>query len=106
LVSCFNDFFLCLPQHKEACLHWLNGGDVQDYYEDEWTPVNSSDGKPSWSIHHAFMDEEAEYRIKPKKEKRWIVYRNGTVYGEYLSTDNINDDFKATGQVIEIEVEV
>ena len=22
LITCYNDFFLCLPQHKEACLHW------------------------------------------------------------------------------------
>ena len=28
-LPCFipdNHYFLCLPQHKEACLHWLNGG--------------------------------------------------------------------------------
>ena len=31
------DYFLCLPQHKEYCLHWLNGGEVQDLYDDEWT---------------------------------------------------------------------
>ena len=23
------EYFLCLPQHKEACLHWLNGGEIE-----------------------------------------------------------------------------
>lgn len=23
------EYFLCLPQHKEACLHWLNGGEIR-----------------------------------------------------------------------------
>lgn len=26
------EFFLCLPQHKDACLHWLNGGISQVEY--------------------------------------------------------------------------
>ena len=97
-------FFLCLPQHKEACLHWLNGGDVQ-IMSMKWEKVLSINLYP-WEGEHDFMDDSSEFRIKPKKEKRWIVYRNGAVYGEYLSPEDINNDFKSTGQVIEIEVEV
>ncbi|AUR96193.1 hypothetical protein NVP1216O_65 [Vibrio phage 1.216.O._10N.222.55.C12] len=99
------DYFLCLPQHKEACLHWLNGGESQ-YLSNgmkEWINFGDSIG---WSDTHLFMTNECELRIKPKKEKRLIVYRNGTVYGEFLSKNEINDDFIRTGQVIEIEVEV
>lgn len=101
----YNDSFLCLPQHNKSgqCLHWLNGGDVQDFFKNEWTDCG---GANTWDSDHMFMDEEASYRIKPKKEKRWIVYRNRSVYGEYLSLEDINDDFKSTGQLIEIEVEV
>lgn len=65
------DYFLCLPQHKEACLHWLNGGESQ-YLSNgmkEW--INFGDST-SWSTTHLFMTNECELRIKPKKEKRWI----------------------------------
>ena len=100
-----SDYFLCLPKHKEACLHWLNGGDVISANTDARDgSINPYGGK--WSSDCYFMNEFHNLRIKPKKEKRWIVYRNGNVYGEYLSVDSINDDFKSTGQVIEIEVEV
>lgn len=68
-----SEFFLCLTQHKKPCLHWLNGGSVQDYFEDEWDACSDYDGNNNWSYEHMFMLEEAEYRIAPKKEKRWIA---------------------------------
>ena len=71
------DYFLCLPQHKEACLHWLNGGDVQDFFEEEWSDCASlahatevgGDNTLEFSMHHMFMNEEFNFRIAPKKEK-------------------------------------
>lgn len=67
------DFFLCLPQHKEACLHWLNGGEVEVKYQDEyWKPVCNND--PVWRGGYFMMRDFVEYRIKPRKDKRWIGY--------------------------------
>lgn len=66
-------YFLCLHKHKDACLHWLNGGSVQDFFEGEWTDCTDYDGVTDWSCEHMFMLEEAEYRITPKKQKRLIA---------------------------------
>lgn len=30
------EYFLCLPKHKDACLHWLNGGEVEFYCNGTW----------------------------------------------------------------------
>ena len=70
------DFFLCLPQHKEACLHWLNGGVSQVEYTKASYPYwcNIETDEVNWSGGHIFMDELLSIRIKPKKEKRWIGY--------------------------------
>ncbi|AUR83554.1 hypothetical protein NVP1036O_56 [Vibrio phage 1.036.O._10N.286.45.C3] len=104
LVTACNEFFLCLPQHKDACLHWLNGGDVEFCDIDTWY---SCDGwsKVWFGDTCGFMQEGNVIRARRKKEKRFIVYRNGTVYGEFLSIRDINDNFIRTGQIIEIEVE-
>lgn len=69
------DFFLCLPQHKEACLHWLNGGDVllKDFKEDTTERMLSSSAFVGWHESTVFMSEEAQIRIAPKKETRWVV---------------------------------
>lgn len=101
------NFFLCLPQHKEACLHWLNGLDIeyQDFPTSEWSIIENR-GVCSWGFDIVFMQEEFNIRIKPRKEKRLIVYRNDIVYGPYEDKDEINEDFINTGQVIEIEIEV
>lgn len=60
-------------------------------------------------INEVVNNESAQIRIKrkkPKKEKRLIVFRNDTVYGPYNKLDDINEDFKSTGQILEIEVEI
>ena len=86
LAAASNDFFLCLPQHKEACLHWLNGGGVQAIHFENQMPdsgvmfdsdfVDVEDGVNTypWKTNHIFMQEH-EIRIKPKKEKRWLSIR-------------------------------
>ena len=70
------EYFLCLPQHKEACLHWLNGGGVQYKLEKEkrWTNIAPYVEIPKCKPHGFFMGTNYGYvyRIKPKKVKRVI----------------------------------
>jgi hypothetical protein len=70
--ECIN-YFLCLPQHKEACLHWLNGGESE--HGGEFGQWNSCEGwnKKWFSTTCGFMRSSHQTRIKPKKEKRWIA---------------------------------
>lgn len=67
------EYFMCLPQHKEACLHWLNGGIIQDNYEGKFEDCGKYSEAESWNVCHIMMDDDAEYRIKPRKEKRWVI---------------------------------
>ncbi|MGB0943661.1 MAG: hypothetical protein ACPGUE_14720 [Marinomonas sp.] len=104
-------YFLCLPQHKEACLHWLNGGEVQiqDFPTSEF--YDHIDKPSRWSIEVWWMSELCNIRIKPRKEKRWIAYasdskRLGVLsfsslseISDYYSNEEVNPQF------IEIEVE-
>lgn len=72
-LICLSDreFFLCLPQHKESCLHWLNGGKIQ--YKTELVP-EFQDYQPDieFGLGSIFMQPDFEIRIKPRKEKRHI----------------------------------
>ena len=114
-----SDYFLCLPQHKESCLHWLNGGKSQVEYTKAsypyWCDIDSDEHK--WSDGHIFMDELLNIRIKPKKEKRWIAYHNDGFMFSYVGdsesdiTDRVQEhelsDYVASAwQYKEIEVEV
>lgn len=116
-ISEESEYFLCLPQHKEACLHWLNGGGVQDNFEGEWSDcpflsqtINTdSENSLTFSVHHMFMNEEFNFRIAPKKEKRWIIVDPKTDYtfnGLYFSKESAENENGSSHQVIEIEVEV
>lgn len=45
------DFFLCLPQHKEACLHWLNGGDVlYSEFQSSWEQYTLTPDFPKYPL--------------------------------------------------------
>lgn len=101
------EYFLCLPQHKEACLHYLNGGtiEVKSDLVGKWTEVCRG---RSWRHGTGWMREDAQYRIKPKKEKRWIGVHpdghcGGTHFDGYAKAEN---DSPVGYQIIEIEVEV
>ena len=65
------DYFLCLPQHRESCLHYLNGGEVlvKSNLVPSWATVTHGQ---LWGGAIGWMREDAQYRIKPNKEKRWI----------------------------------
>lgn len=60
-------YFACLPQHEEACLWWLNGGDVERKVYGNW--CSNTNLKLScetvWDLYHAFMLETNEFRIVP-----------------------------------------
>lgn len=110
-----DEYFLCLPQHKDACLHWLNGGRIQ--YKTELVP-EYQDYQPdiAFSLGSIFMQEEFYIRIKPKREKRWIGVSSSSCH----STGHYKTKQEAVGitkeqpwanaykpwQFIEIEVEV
>lgn len=102
-----NDHFLCLPQHKEAVLNSLNGGVAQ--FESPREKGDHALEKADWSNSEWYMQSDATSRIKPKKEKRWIVVtedleiEDGTLYKSYGEAE-INNH--GTQQVVEIEVEV
>ncbi len=106
------NYFLCLPQHKEVCLHWLNGGEAvssnTDVRDGEIHAYNGT-----WSRNHYFMSVVHTMRIKPKKERRWIgVYKNGATTDACLLRKEAENhpmitDFSANDwQFIEIEIEV
>ena len=114
------DYFLCLPQHKEACLHWLNGGVVQVEYTKAsypyWTNIDCDE--VNWSDGHIFMDDSVKIRIKPNKVKRWIGVhaKSGLVTQGYCDTEKEIEGHVLRGacspkakfcdwQFIEIEVE-
>ncbi len=107
-----SNYFLCLPQHKEACLHWLNGGkaqsdrscegfvsvDAASYYDFKWW-------EGGW-----FMREDYNSRIKPRKEKRWIAVRKKDLYVEEFAFKDIDSAKEYNDTELwsyhEIEVEV
>ncbi|CAH9014991.1 conserved hypothetical protein [Vibrio phage 466E53-1] len=111
------EYFLCLPQHKEACLHWLNGGGVEVRniagVHQGWDKLPDYAEKPSWLPHADFMNERCEVRIKPKKEKRWIaVNPDGYILPihadskESIMTHASFDTSRLTPNVQFIEIEV
>lgn len=110
------DFFACLPQHKEACLHWLNGGEVEFLECGSYHQISS---KIKWSSSHLFMGEMFQTRIKPRNEKFWLVvktdkhvtfggFREARVCSHAFVNKADTEDYLKLGdsQLIEIEVEV
>lgn len=109
-------YFLCLPKHKEVTLHWLNGGDVlvKEFNDQPAERLIEGSGFSGWHDATVFMAQEAKIRIKPRKEKRWIVAKpSALVSMMYFNSNsdaecaikNSTGEFKG-GQVIEIEVDV
>lgn len=97
------DYFLCLPQHKEAVLNALNGGESQLTFDGvTWNKCNLNQ-PVEWSEDWWYMKGESQSRIKPKKEKRLIAIDPKTSEVFVATSAYIaNDGF----QLIEIEVEV
>lgn len=104
------DFFLCLPKHNDngQCLHWLNGGDVE-FRRDGESWQDECEEYHGWASYCGMMNCDVEFRIKPRKERRWICITNdleiedGTLYESYADADENSPGYK---QIVEIEIEV
>lgn len=102
------EYFLCLPQHTGACLHWLNGG------EGECTSVlgcfDINETSRDWNSCAWYTDSNLSSKIKPHKESRYIAIRRHDLYVEsiaYKTEDEaIADNNPKFWNVYEIEVEV
>lgn len=117
MVSNNFEYFLCLPQHKEAVLNSLNGGDSQLSFNGEsWTICNCNQ-PVEWNSDWWYMRPESQSRIKPKKEYVWVAYhKDGFMFDEVgVSGQDVHhrvkehelSDFNGKDwQYKEIEVEV
>ncbi len=106
-----HDYFLCLPQHKEACLHWLNDGETEILDGKGFYPFSSRVINGDWSEGHVFMSKSDTLRIKPKKEKRWLMVQSmsGVCTDHFSTPERAKQCVCETDkrwQLIEIEVEV
>ena len=108
------EFFICLPKHKEACLHWLNGGLIEcnSKLTEGWE-VCFDYNKYFWKPNCGMMREDANYRIKPKNVKRWVAFKwdNFYVLPRHYETKEGAEKAAASSmmgefQYKEIEVEV
>lgn len=101
-----SDYFLCMPKHKEACLWWLNGGEVEFEYDGKWH--SCSDWSNVWCEASGFTCDSNNLRIKPKKEKRWIVWNEDwDAYHCVFFTNpagSYSANFKCSIHEIEVEV--
>lgn len=114
IATGFYEFFLCLPQHKEAALNVLNGGESQVNYGECWAEANCN-VPVSWCDFWWYMSDKCESRIKPRKEKRWIALNSFgdvmPVHCEDLESAKQLSHYKDIGingeiQYVEIEIEV
>lgn len=113
------DCFLCLPKHKEACLHWLNGGEIEMQSDEAWMPVEMFKNTMPWHPLRIFMEDYTATRIKPHKEKLWLAVKTDKHehLGEcrkvricshaFVNKQDAEDYLDLSdSQLIEIEVEV
>ena len=111
-----SEYFLCLPQHKEAVLNALNGGESQLTFDGaNWDKCNLNQ-PVKWSEGWWYMKGESQSRIKPKKEKVWVAYhKDGFMFNEVggseydiddrVKNHELSDFVKSDWQYKEIEVE-
>lgn len=110
-----SSYFLCLPQHKEVCLHWLNGGSCLIYFESVKDTFGVIHGKSpkEWTFDCGFMNTDAAIRIKPKEETRYIgVKDNGYATKHFATPEEVKRYINRRGfiadlyKITTIEVEV
>lgn len=104
------EYFLCLPQHKEACLHWLNGGKVQQkpIDNDNWMACADVD-EVAWMSWTSFMQDKLEFRIKPEKGE-FSELLKGLTAGKPISDSDkegliykLIESFYGSGMLIKFE---
>jgi len=105
---------ICLPQHKEACLHWLNGGEIEYDNMKNWIAYDLTIDNPKYPLQD-FTGLEFNFRIKPRKEKRhiYISKLGATTYAKKTKEEAAREVSIMGGSFyvwkhyeIEIEVEV
>jgi hypothetical protein len=105
-----NEYFICLPKHKEVVLHALNGGEVQYKGDDSWAECVPYYGDDvTWHNSWWYMDENTQTRIKPRKEKRWIgANGNSLTTQHYASRDELIASILKPSEwkCVEVELEV
>ncbi|AUR98220.1 hypothetical protein NVP1248O_06 [Vibrio phage 1.248.O._10N.261.54.F1] len=102
------EYFLCLPKHKKAVLNTLNGGESQvASISSGWLSANCGD-PVEWGGEWWYMNPNGESRIKPKKEKRWVVVNptGNSVNVNLMKTTPDISEYPEGCQAVEIEVEV
>lgn len=120
-VECMEDFidmhpdveyFLCIPKHKKEVLHWINGGheDVEcnSKFTKGWTKCSAITWV-AWNPLGGYMREDATYRIKPRKVKRWIAYndKNKQLGAQTFGKEDMaRSVYPEADQFIEIEIEM
>ncbi len=95
------EYFLCLPRHNEACLHWLDGGKVLADGEPYW-----NDAPQEWCNQNDFMSADIEFRIKPETEERWVIATPEALASVIFKSKKLAEQAAKGGQVIKIEIEV
>lgn len=106
------NYFLCLPQHKDACLHWLNGGTISDVSKaTNWYVDENGLKNVVWRDNTIFMSEDYNLSIKPRKEKRYLMVqpKTGVCTNHFSTKERALDCVASTDdrwQLIEIEVEI
>lgn len=107
------EYFLCLPQHKEVVIRSLNG-EVAEFESVDEIGSHALE-RAYWRSNDWYMDVNYKSRIIPKKEKRWIaatrfncvdkLFDKKSQAEEFVTAfypNNKTSDF----QFIEIEVEI
>ena len=61
-------YWLCLPQHTDMCLKWLNGAtlEIKDDFTEKWLPFKKENR--SWSHHSLFMLQLNTSNIRFEKQ--------------------------------------
>ena len=102
-------YFLCTEKHKEACLHYLNGGDVvlsSTMLGRGSERIIENEEVLPWTLLSIFCDDDYNIiaYVAPKKEKRWVVYNGKGEFINSLKAEPMGKNIDR--QIFEIEIEI
>jgi len=85
-----NNYFICLPKHKEAVIELLNGGEIQVSRGCEaWTDCGLGN-EGQWHRDYWYMDKGFKSRIKPRKQTRYAYATpDGGITVHYSTKDEL-----------------
>lgn len=76
-------FFLCHPKHKDACDHWLNGGQAEAKSKEGWKNARTS---KEWDCRTVYMNPDIEIRKVPLDLTK-LTFRN------IPNIEHLNEDY-------------